>query len=143
MHTTNELIRQEWTRFRRPVRLIAMAAAAVVILALGALYAFGNRASCDGLCLSDPAGPDGSRVSDQFAFLHRDLGEKGSITVRMTSMTGVITYPPPDHDRIVRGLVPWAKAGIIVKDGVRRGSSYAALMLTGGHGVRKIGRAHV
>ncbi|MGW8882411.1 hypothetical protein, partial [Streptomyces mirabilis] len=81
-------------------------------------------------------GPDGSHVNDQFSFLHRDLGENGSITVRMTSMTGTITYPPPDHDRIVPGLVPWAKAGIIIKDGIRRGSSYAALMLTGSHGVR-------
>lgn len=51
-------------------------------------------------------------------------------------MTGTITYPPPDHDKIVSGLVPWAKAGIIIKDGVRQGSSYAALMMTGGHGVR-------
>jgi hypothetical protein len=54
----------------------------------------------------------------------------------MTSMTGTITYPPPRHDQIVPGLVPWAKAGIIVKDGVRPGSQYAALMMTGGHGVR-------
>ncbi|GAA1017959.1 hypothetical protein Aple_026600 [Acrocarpospora pleiomorpha] len=51
-------------------------------------------------------------------------------------MTGIITYPPPDHDEIVPGLVPWAKAGIILKDGVAQGSSYAALMLTGSHGVR-------
>ena len=34
------------------------------------------------------------------------------------------------------GLVPWAKAGIIVKDGLRQGSPYAALMMTGSHGVR-------
>ncbi|WHM40516.1 hypothetical protein [Streptomyces sp. BPTC-684] len=136
MLTINELLRQEWTRFRRPGRLIAMAAAALIVLVLGLLYANGNHASCDGPCPTDPRGPDGSLVSDQFAFLHRDLGRNGSITVRLTSMTGTITYPPPHHDAIVPGLVPWAKAGIIVKDGVRQGSSYAALMLTGGHGVR-------
>ncbi|MFD9563066.1 hypothetical protein [Streptomyces sp. NPDC059994] len=136
MLTTNELLRQEWTRFRRPGRLIAMAAAALTVLVLGLLYANGNHASCDGPCPTDPRGPDGSLVSDQFSFLHRDLGQNGSITVRLTSMTGTITYPPPNHDAIVPGLVPWAKAGIIVKDGVRQGSSYAALMLTGGHGVR-------
>ncbi|EPH44983.1 hypothetical protein ABT390_03990 [Streptomyces aurantiacus] len=136
MSTNNELLRREWTRFRRPGRLIAMAAAALVVVALGLLYASGNHASCDGPCPDDPVGPDGSLVDDQFSFLHRDLGENGSITVRMTSMTGTITYPPPNHDRIVPGLVPWAKAGIIIKDGVRRGSSYAALMLTGSHGVR-------
>ncbi|MEH1128865.1 hypothetical protein [Micromonospora sp. CPCC 206061] len=70
------------------------------------------------------------------ALVHQPLGPGGSITVRMTSMTGIITYPPPDHDEIVPGLVPWAKAGIIVKDGLRQGSSYAALMVTGAHGVR-------
>ncbi|MDQ7908271.1 hypothetical protein RB614_27465 [Phytohabitans sp. ZYX-F-186] len=33
-------------------------------------------------------------------------------------------------------LTPWAKAGLVVKDGTRAGSSYAAVMLTGAHGVR-------
>lgn len=51
-------------------------------------------------------------------------------------MTGTITYPPPNHGQIVPGLMPSAKAGIIIKDGVRQGSSYAALTLTGSHGVR-------
>ncbi|WNI20819.1 hypothetical protein [Streptomyces sp. ITFR-16] len=136
MHTTHELLLREWTVFRRPGRLIAMGAAALVVVLLGLLHAYGNHASCDGPCPARPTGPDGSLVNDQFSFLHRDLGESGAITVRMTSMTGTITYPPPDHDEIVPGLVPWAKAGILIKDGVRQGSSYAALMLTGGHGVR-------
>ncbi|MCJ0869962.1 DUF1349 domain-containing protein [Streptomyces sp. AP-93] len=136
MLTHNELLRQECTRFLRPARLIALVTAALMVLALGLLYAFGNHASCAGTCPADPTGPDGTAVSDQFAFMHRDLGREGSITVRMTSMTGTITYPPPHHDQIVPGLVPWAKAGIIVKDGVGRGSSYAALMVTGEHGVR-------
>ncbi|MEV6424874.1 hypothetical protein [Streptomyces sp. NPDC051662] len=136
MLTTNASLRREWTGFRRPGRLIAMAAAALVVVTLGLLYAFGNHASCDGSCPAEPIGPDGTLVNDQFYFLHRDLGENGSITVRMTSMTGTITYPPPNHDQIVPGLVPWAKAGIIIKDGVHQGSSYAALMLTGSHGVR-------
>ncbi|HET6857614.1 MAG TPA: hypothetical protein VFH94_11045 [Streptomyces sp.] len=136
MLTTNELLRREWTGFRRPGRLIAMGAAALVVVAFGLLYALGSHPSCDDPCRAEPTGPNGSLVNDQFYFLHRDLGAEGSITVRMTSMTGTITYPPPDHDRIVAGLVPWAKAGIIIKDGVRQGSPYAALMLTGHHGVR-------
>ncbi|CAM5665402.1 hypothetical protein SAVIM338S_06886 [Streptomyces avidinii] len=136
MLTTHEILRQEWTRFRRPGRLIALTVAALAVLAAGLLYAFGNHASCDGPCPTDATGPNGSPVSDRFAFAHRDLPANGSITVRMTSMTGTITYPPPHHDEIVPGLVPWAKAGIIIKDGVRQGSPYAALMLTGGHGVR-------
>lgn len=136
MLISGTLLHQEWTAFRRPGRLIALAIAALAVIALGLLSAFGNRSFCDGPCPSDPTAADGSIVSDRFWFLHRDLGREGSITVRMTSMTGTITYPPPNHDQIVPGLVPWAKAGIIIKDGVRPGSSYAALTMTGSHGVR-------
>ena len=32
--------------------------------------------------------------------------------------------------------MPWAKAGLIIKDGTAQGSAYAAVMVTGGHGVR-------
>lgn len=134
--STSKLLRREWTGFRRPGRLIALAAAALTVVALGTLVAFGNHSSCPGACPAAPVADDGSIVSDNFWFLHRDLGHEGSITVRLTSMTGTITYPPPNHDQIVSGLVPWAKAGIIVKDGVRQGSQYAALMMTGSHGVR-------
>jgi hypothetical protein len=122
--------------FLRPARLIALTTAALAVIALGLLYAFGNHSSCDGACPSAPTAADGSVVSDKFWFLHRDLGPTGSITVRMTGMTGTITYPPPNHDQIVSGLVPWAKAGIIIKDGTRQGSAYAALMMTGSHGAR-------
>jgi hypothetical protein len=131
-----ELLHREWAVFRSPGRLIALATAALAVIALGLLYAVGNHASCDGPCPTDPTAGDGSIVSDRFWFLHRDLGPDSAITVRMTSMTGTITYPPPNHDEIVSGLVPWAKAGIIIKDGVRQGSSYAALLMTGSHGVR-------
>jgi hypothetical protein len=134
--STTELLRREWTAFRRPGRLAALTAAALSVIALGLLYAVGNHSSCDGPCPATPVAGDGSVVSDTFWFLHRDLGREGSITVRMTSMTGTITYPPPNHDQIVPGLVPWAKAGIIIKDGVRQGSQYAALVMTGRHGVR-------
>ncbi|MDH2430495.1 hypothetical protein [Sphaerisporangium sp. TRM90804] len=134
--STTELLRAEWAAFRRPGRLIALAVAALTVIGLGLLSTLNMHTSCPGPCPAVPVADDGSIVSDQFWFLHRDLGREGGITVRMTSMTGTITYPPPEHDRIVSGLVPWAKAGIIVKDGVRQGSRYAALMMTGGHGVR-------
>lgn len=125
------------SEFLRPGRVIALAVAALVVIAFGVLVASGLRASCDpGPCPAEPVASDGSPVSDRFWFLHRSLGPEGSITVRLASMTGTITYPPPDHDEIVSGLVPWAKVGIIVKDGLRQGSSYAALMRTGKHGVR-------
>jgi hypothetical protein len=134
--STTELLRQEWTAFRRPARLIALALAALTVIALGTFVASRNHESCTGACPAVPIADNGRIVSDRFWFMHRDLGREGSITVRMTSMTGTITYPPPNHDQIVPGLVPWAKAGIIVKDGVQPGSQYAALMMTGSHGVR-------
>ncbi|MGX6604060.1 hypothetical protein ACWKSP_18260 [Micromonosporaceae bacterium Da 78-11] len=135
------LVRQEWSTFRSLGRLIAMAVAALSILALGFLPALLVESSCsegpvEVACPTDPVGPHGGPVTDVFYFAHRPLGTEGSITVRLTEMTGIITYPPPNHDEIVAGLVPWAKAGIIIKDGTRQGSSYAALMMTGSHGVR-------
>jgi hypothetical protein len=134
--STTKLLRREWTAFRRPGRLIVLSAAAFAVVALGLLYAFGQQRACPGPCPAEAIAGDGSIVSDRFWFLHRDLGREGTITVRLTSMTGTITYPPPNHDQIVSGLVPWAKTGIIIKDGLRQGSSYAALAMTGGHGVR-------
>ncbi|WP_439659996.1 hypothetical protein ACSHWB_47830 [Lentzea sp. HUAS TT2] len=117
--SSTELLRA-WTAFRSPGRLISLATAALAVVAVGLMFTGGTS----------------SGVSDTFWFRHQDLGREGSITVRMTSMTGTITYPPPGHDQIVAGLVPWAKSGIIVKDGVRQGSRYAALAMTGAHGVR-------
>ena len=124
------------SEFLRPGRIAALVAAAMAVIAAGVLTALGIRVECPGSCPAVPVAADGGTVSDQFWFLHRELGPQGSITVRMTSMSGTITYPPPGHDEIVSGLVPWAKSGIIVKDGLRPGSRYAALMMTGGHGVR-------
>jgi hypothetical protein len=137
------LLRSEWVTFRNRRRVIVMAVAILVTVLLGLLGAFvvGSRSTCsdgpvEAPCPIGPAGPQDQPVSDTFAFAHRPIGETGSVTVRLTDMTGIITYPPPDHDEIVPGLVPWAKAGIIIKDGTEQGSSYAALMLTGDHGVR-------
>ncbi|MEO3873920.1 hypothetical protein ABGB18_34345 [Nonomuraea sp. B12E4] len=137
-----ELLRAEWTKFRT-VRgwVLTVVAAALVTMVPGLLFAAGSHSSCsegpiEVPCPAPLLGPDGETVEDRFSFAHRELTGDGALTVRLTSMTGVITYPPPDHDKIVAGLVPWAKAGIMVKDGTRPGSSYAAVLLTGGHGVR-------
>lgn len=53
----------------------------------------------------------GRSVSGQFYFVHHPVGAHGSLTVRLTGLTGIITYPPPNHDAIVAGLVPFAKTG--------------------------------
>ena len=83
-----------------------------------------------------PLGPDGDAVTDRFYFLHQPLVGDGGITARVAPLTGIITYPPPDHDEIVKGVVPWAKAGVMIKENTRQGSCYAAMMLTGSRGVR-------
>ncbi|MBP2330436.1 hypothetical protein JOF56_010821 [Kibdelosporangium banguiense] len=141
--TYETLVRQEWTGFRSRGRLIAMTAAMLVTALVGVLFAIliSTRSVCSNgpveiPCPADPVGPQGQAVNDTFYFAHQPLADNGSITVRMTSMTGTITYPPPNHDQIVSGLVPWAKAGVIIKDGTTQGSQYAALMVTASHGVR-------
>ncbi|MFC7758915.1 hypothetical protein ACFQY4_13670 [Catellatospora bangladeshensis] len=135
-------LRAQWAVLRAGRgRIIALAAAALAVLLLGLLPALTNLSSCsegtvEVQCPTDPIGPDGAPVSDQSFFAHVPLGERGVITARMTELTGTITYPPPNHDQIVSGVVPWAKAGLIVKDGTGQGSDYAALLMTGAHGVR-------
>ena len=58
----------------------------------------------------------------------------GTVAARLDALTGQL--PAPGGAGTRRGLVPWAKAGIIVQSSLRPGSAYAAMMVTGGHGVR-------
>jgi hypothetical protein len=121
--------------------VLGTVAAAVVTVLLGLFVAANTHSSCsngtvDVECPTPPVGPDGEPVRDKFYFVHQPLAGDGAITVRVTSMTGLITYPPPNHNEIVPGLVEWAKAGVIAKDGTTEGSRYVALMLTAEHGVR-------
>lgn len=136
------LVRAEWTKFRT-VRgwMIGMMVAALVIVGLGLMTAVGSSASCGGAsdeCPSVPLGPGGEAVNDKFYFVHQSLDGDGSITARITSLTGEIRKPDatPGVRNVVSGVVPWAKAGVIIKDGTDLGSAYAALMVTGKHGVR-------
>ncbi|RPJ22557.1 MAG: hypothetical protein EHM35_18120, partial [Planctomycetaceae bacterium] len=96
--------------------MIGMLIAALLTVLTGILLVMGMESSCEGpdgnVCPSPPVGPGGQAVDDRFYFAYQPLSGDGSITVRLTSMTGIITYPPPNHDEIVPGLVPWAKAGI-------------------------------
>jgi ABC-type transport system involved in multi-copper enzyme maturation permease subunit len=57
----------------------------------------------------------------------------------VTSLTGLLPTPSASRDAPVGtrpGLAPWAKAGLIIKASTRQGSAYAAVMVTGSHGVR-------
>jgi ABC-type transport system involved in multi-copper enzyme maturation permease subunit len=136
------VLRAEWTKFRT-VRgwVISMIVAALVTVMLGLLSSLATHSFCNAppgqACgLGPTVGPDGEPVSDSFYFVHQPLAGNGSVTARVTSMTSLITYPPAHPDAIVPGVVPWAKAGVIIKQSTRQGSAYAAVMVTGSHGVR-------
>ncbi|MDX6206335.1 MAG: hypothetical protein QOF39_2392 [Frankiales bacterium] len=119
-------VRAEWTKFRT-VRgwVVGLLTAAVVTVLVSLLGATGSGRSCRHGC-TGPVGPGGEAVVDAFSFVHQPLTGDGSITVRVTSLKGGTDT----------GLEPWAKAGLIVKASTAQGSAYAAVMLTGGHGVR-------
>jgi ABC-type transport system involved in multi-copper enzyme maturation permease subunit len=133
-----QLLRAEWTKFTT-VRgwIIAVLAGALVTVLLGLVAVAGNHATCNGRpCnLGLPVGPGGEAVTDNFYFVHRPLGGNGNITVRVTALTGGNTSHNPGGQGVA-GLQPWSKAGIIIKESTRQGSAYAAMMVTGSHGVR-------
>jgi ABC-type transport system involved in multi-copper enzyme maturation permease subunit len=79
-----------------------------------------------------PTGPDGEVVTDSLYLVGRPLAGDGSITVRVNALTGQVA----GEDGPREGLVPWAKAGLIIKANTTPGSAYAAVMVTGSHGVR-------
>jgi ABC-type transport system involved in multi-copper enzyme maturation permease subunit len=148
-----QLVRAEWTKLRT-VRgwIIGAIIAALVTMGLGWFAAFGGSSSCSstsgGPARSGRAcapqfteGPGGEPVTDNFYFVRQPLAGNGSITVRVTSLTGQLPVMnnqlnPNQQEQFRPGLQPWAKAGLIIKDGTTQGSAYAAIMVTGDHGVR-------
>jgi ABC-type transport system involved in multi-copper enzyme maturation permease subunit len=132
--TFADLLHAEWTKFRT-VRgwVIAVIAGGLAIVAFALVP--GQQGSCNVSSCAAPVGPDGEEVTDSFYFVHQPLSGNGSITVRVTSLTGEISVLT-QGSATRAGLVPWAKAGIIIKASTSPGSAYAAMMVTGSHGVR-------
>ena len=141
------LLHAEWTKLRTvPGWVAGLVVAGLVTVLLGLLGAAGGGANCGGGPADDvdqvtaegsgtpcgpgdpPLGPHGEAVSDRFTFVRQPMTGDGSITVRVTSLAG---REPADL-----GTEPWAKAGVMVKQGTSQGSTYAAVMATGAHGVR-------
>jgi len=92
-----QLLRAEWTKFRT-VRgwVIGVTAAALVIVGLGALTGANSECgiqmtptSAPLACPAPPTGPGGEWVTDSFYFVRQPLAGNGSITVRVTSLTGL------------------------------------------------------
>src|SRR5205807_1782030 len=123
--------------------VIAMVIAAALTAAVGLYAASGPQTGCQpvgpngplgppGPCKpSNPVGPGGEAVSDSYYFVHQALRGNGSITVRVTSLTGryspgggIAPGPNPEQN-FSSGTQPWAKAGIIVTASTRQGSAYA------------------
>ena len=143
-------LRAEWTKFRT-VRgwMIGVTLAALMIVLFTFLQANGKHT---GYCTTPdpsscvtghqyvPTGPSGEAVADSYEFLARRLAGDGTITTRIDSLAGRVfagqpnEAPSPADTR--PGLTGWAKAGLLLTPSVRQGSSYAAVMATGGHGVR-------
>ncbi len=145
-----QLLRAEWTKFRT-VRgwLIGLGVAAVATVLLGVLTGGSNNIACrfgpgapvkhGRACRPPPppAAPGGQPVNDAFYFVHQPLAGNGSLTARVTSFTG--RYAPgmgPYPQLTAVGLQPWSKGGIIIKAGTKQGAQYAAMLVTGSHGVR-------
>jgi hypothetical protein len=133
-----QLLRAEWTKFRTVGGwVIGLMAAVLLIVLLGLFAAAGSHSFCNGQACDRtvPVGPGGEAVTDSFYFVHRPLGANGSITVRVTSLTGGGTSRGPRGPAAAR-LQPWSKAGIVIEESARQGSAYVAMMVTGAHGVR-------
>ena len=133
------LLRAEWTKFRSvPGWVIAMIGAVLLTaLAVVALASAANGKQNPAADPGGPFGPGGEAVTDSFYFVHQSLAGNGSITARVTSLTGsVLPGQVPPGVTPPQGPQPWAKAGIIIKASTTPGSAYAAVMATPGHGVR-------
>jgi ABC-type transport system involved in multi-copper enzyme maturation permease subunit len=138
------VLRAEWTKFHS-VRgwVIGMILAAGLMIFLGGFAAANGSSDCGipggpqksgKACLPYvPHGPGGEVVTDSFTFARQALTGNGSITARVTALTAEHHTGPGST---APWSVPWAKAGIIVKQSTSQGSAYAAMMATGGNGVR-------
>ncbi len=139
------LLHAEWTKFRTVRGWVICLGAAVVVLILVGLLGTGG-AHGEGHPQRMATGPGGIAVNDNFYFAHRALNGDGTITVALTSMAVRAEERPDPAPADAGGTpsvplsdaakVPWSKVGLMVKKNLGRGSPYAAIMLTGGHGVR-------
>jgi ABC-type transport system involved in multi-copper enzyme maturation permease subunit len=141
------LLHAEWTKFRT-VRgwVVAMVLAALLTPGIALLY----HGQCGTVtpngqsigCPASPLGPAGEAVTDSFYFAHQPLTGDGTITTRMTSLTGEYSSGgglAANGNPVggpTRGVQPWSKAGIMIKASTAPGSAYAALLVTGSNGVR-------
>jgi hypothetical protein len=133
-----QLLHAEWTKFRT-VRgwIIGMIVAVLITAGIGIFVAAGGASqSCQAAggpvssgaaCGSGSAltlGPGGQPVTDNFYFVRQPLAGNGSLTVQVTSLTSLL--PPAGQvfgaTPARPGLVPWSKAGIMIRSSLSAGS---------------------
>ncbi len=146
-----QTVRAEWTKFRTVRGWVIGALIGVLAIAgLGLAASAGGQTACQavgssgqpssggcGSGLSFLLGPNGEPVNDSFYFVRQPLSGDGSVTVRVTSLTERVLAPDAgSSNATVPGVVPWAKAGLIIKENLTQGSAYAAVMVSATHGVR-------
>ena len=127
------LVHAEWTKFRTVrgwvvaimlIPLLTVAGAALLSHSSCSLTSANGQSAA---CTAPPAGPGGQAVIDSFYFAHRSLtGRYTPVTDTAADITS--GFKP--------GVQPWSKVGIMVSASTAQGSAYAAMMVTGGNGVR-------
>ncbi|MGH2884333.1 MAG: ABC transporter permease subunit, partial [Solirubrobacteraceae bacterium] len=87
-----------------------------------------------------PTGPGGEGVADSYQYDARSLTGDGTLTARISSLTGLISSGPtnraPTLAQTRPGVAAWTKAGILLTPSTKQGAAYAAVMATGGRGIR-------
>ena len=134
-----QLLHAEWTKFRT-VRgwIIGLVIGLVAMAGLGLFTAGSASSSCQAsggpvrsgaACgLGFALGPAGEPVSDSFYFVRQPLTGNGTITVRLTSMTGLL---PPTTPLPTSRPTPVGHATRRSSRGPRPGSSSRAASPTG------------
>jgi ABC-type transport system involved in multi-copper enzyme maturation permease subunit len=142
------LVRAEWTKFRTVRGWVIGLLVTIVVIVAGAFLGTDVGGGCSGgtsygpggaaTCPVQPTGPGGVPVQDAFYFVHQPVTGNGTITVKMTSLTGrfIVGMGNGTFQTVPGTLQPWSKAGIIIKENTAQGSAYAAMMVTGSNGVR-------
>jgi hypothetical protein len=113
------LLRAEWTKLRSVNRwVLTLAAAGVLTVSFSVLAASGGGINIQsGVAVS----PSGKPVADDFHFVHKTLTGDGTVVARVVAQNA-------SHPR--------AMAGLMIKDGITRGHTYAAIAVTPASGVR-------
>ena len=141
-----QLLRAEFNTFRA-VRSWVISLGAVMISVVLVSFVVALESHATDIVM--PTGPGGEAVTDTYTFVHQPLAGDGTLTTKITSLSGM--YTPLSNgsgngfgassktqvgSQLQPGLAPWAKAGIILEPDTKQGTDYAAVMVTGSHGVQ-------